>query len=154
RSVGTHRVSLVVENAAGVSRDEVVVTVVSDVPAPVAAFDIEPASPVRAGQSVQFINRSTGVISEYQWSWGDGTPNSSQKDPTHVFQSDGTYTVRLTVSNTAGPSQRDMTIRVLPPVPRAGFSWTPTVPNAGQQVQFTDRSSGTGVEGWLWEFPD
>ena len=38
----------------------------------------------------------------YSWSFGDDTPASSQKSPTHTFTRDGVYNVCLTVTDSAG----------------------------------------------------
>ncbi|MFB6286492.1 MAG: PKD domain-containing protein [Candidatus Bipolaricaulia bacterium] len=38
---------------------------------------------------------------------------------------------------------------------KADFSFEPTSPNVGQQIQFTDQSSGGGtIESWQWDFDD
>ncbi len=51
----------------------------------------------------KFFDASTGVPVKWAWSFGDGT-NSSSKDPTHVYNRKGTYTVILTVWNADGNS--------------------------------------------------
>ncbi len=54
--------------------------------------------------AVQFTNNSAGPGTLiYKWDFGDGT-SSTQKDPSHKFNSKGVYSVRLTVSNTDGCS--------------------------------------------------
>jgi outer membrane protein assembly factor BamB len=55
--------------------------------------------------TVQFSDFSTGTKPlEYQWNFGDGTPNETVQDPVHTYTEDGTYNVTLTVSNSAGNS--------------------------------------------------
>ena len=50
---------------------------------------------------VQFTNLSGGDIASYQWSFGDGSA-STEKNPSHVYQKRGTYSVILTVIGTNG----------------------------------------------------
>ncbi|MBL7923339.1 MAG: PKD domain-containing protein [Bacteroidia bacterium] len=59
-------------------------------------------SPNIQGNSVQFINASTGPYTQVSWSFGDGS-SSSIISPTHQYAQPGLYTVCLTVgdSNTA-----------------------------------------------------
>ncbi|MFO7828231.1 MAG: PKD domain-containing protein [Bacteroidales bacterium] len=49
---------------------------------------------------VMFTNYSQNA-STYAWDFGDGE-TSTEESPTHVFTESGTYTVKLTVTNTAG----------------------------------------------------
>jgi len=43
---------------------------------------------------------------------------------------------------------------VPPQPPDASFTWTPTDPVVGQQVGFTDTSSGSAPSSWAWDFGD
>jgi len=45
---------------------------------------------------------SEGAIVSYYWDFADGTPTSTRKAPTHIFQNPGTYTVILKVTDTTG----------------------------------------------------
>ena len=70
-------------------------------PGPGAAFT---TSTVRTGApplEVQFVDLSSGTPSGWQWDFGDGG-TSVEQNPTHVYGSDGTYTVTLTVVNLTG----------------------------------------------------
>jgi PKD repeat protein len=61
--------------------------------------------------SITFTNRSTGSISSYSWDFDEG-PSSSAKSPTHVFPSERTYLVILTVSGPGGTDVAQTTITV------------------------------------------
>ncbi|MFT5373622.1 MAG: PKD repeat protein [Candidatus Latescibacterota bacterium] len=50
---------------------------------------------------VNFTDQSSGDIETYAWDFGDGD-TSSEQNPVHVYQARGTYTVALTVANSAG----------------------------------------------------
>ena len=62
---------------------------------PTAAFDV-----VQSGLTVNFTNRSTddGSIVSYNWNFGDGN-SASVASPSHTYAANGTYTVKLTVSD-------------------------------------------------------
>ena len=51
----------------------------------------------RVGMQVQFTNLSGGDITSYSWNFGDGGV-SIEKNPSHVYQKRGTYSVILTVT--------------------------------------------------------
>lgn len=55
--------------------------------------DVEEAA---VGGLISFIDRSSGSVDEWLWDFGDGTSSTSQ-NPTHSYDSPGTYTVALTV---------------------------------------------------------
>lgn len=38
----------------------------------------------------------------YQWDFGDGTPASTEANPTHVYKAEGDFTVTLTVKDSKG----------------------------------------------------
>ncbi|MEI6765780.1 MAG: M14 family zinc carboxypeptidase [Bacteroidota bacterium] len=50
---------------------------------------------------VNFTNLSSSNSSSYLWKFGDGS-TSTQNNPTHIYTSDGTYTVVLIASNCIG----------------------------------------------------
>lgn len=50
---------------------------------------------------VRFQNFSTGPIIRHLWDFGDGT-TSVEKNPTHIYQNEGVYTVQLNVVSTLG----------------------------------------------------
>ncbi|MFA5296361.1 MAG: DUF3821 domain-containing protein [Methanoregulaceae archaeon] len=53
--------------------------------------------------TVQFTDISTGAPTSWYWNFGDGV-FSTEQNPVHTYLNPGTYTVGLTVSNTAGTS--------------------------------------------------
>lgn len=56
---------------------------------------------IMEGEEVQFTNTSTGNPMAFTWDFGDGN-QSTQKNPKHVYETYGIYSVSLTVSNYAG----------------------------------------------------
>ena len=94
------------------TRNEIeVFPVAIPVPLPAADFDMDPPAGGDAPLEVQFIDRSSGDPDHYEWDFGSGLP-SSERNPAHVFESAGTYQVRLTVENDLGSSSVTRTVVV------------------------------------------
>ena len=78
------------------------------------------------GDSVQFTDTSKGinsqVITNWMWVFGDGDTLYIQ-NPLHAFMSPGTYTVKLTASNTNWNASASKTI-VVRNLPEADFTYT------------------------------
>jgi PKD repeat protein len=57
----------------------------------------------KAPLTVQFTDQSTNTPTAWQWDFqNDGTVDSTAKNPTFKYTQDGTYSVKLTVTNAAG----------------------------------------------------
>jgi len=107
----------------------------------------------------------TGGIISYQWNFGDGnTTSTTALTIAHVYRTGGSFTVSLTVTNSAGLTDAiSKTVAVLPiSGPRADFSWSPYVPLPNKTVTFDGSSSVPGWDGsvhppivaWRWNFGD
>ncbi|MFN0015247.1 MAG: PKD domain-containing protein [Saprospiraceae bacterium] len=60
--------------------------------------DFTATLPGCAGSSIAFTNTSTQADLS-RWDFGDGTPNSPQFNPVHIFANEGSYTVKLVVTD-------------------------------------------------------
>jgi len=89
---GAYSASLAVANAFGEDTIELD-TAVQVLAAPAPAFDY-----VVEGAEVRFTNLSDGGDLSYLWSFGDGA-TSAEENPTHVYASNGTYTITLAAAN-------------------------------------------------------
>lgn len=67
---------------------------------------------VRPGEPMQFTDRSSGGAATWSWSFGDGTASTLQ-NPTHVYSTDGAYTVELCVSNAHASACKQREVVVL-----------------------------------------
>ncbi len=96
---GTYTVSLTVSGLVGTDSEteEDYITVYKEV---VASFSAEPTMG-EAPLIVQFRNRSAGDYDSWSWRFGDGE-TSHARNPSHTYQDEGIYTVRLTVSGDGG----------------------------------------------------
>jgi PKD repeat protein len=84
---------------------------------PVAGFSVNVTSGT-APLAVQFTDQSTGQVTSWAWDFeNDGIIDSTEQDPTWIYNSAGTYTVNLTVTNAAGSDSEVKTdfITVTPP---------------------------------------
>ncbi|MCK9591299.1 MAG: PKD domain-containing protein, partial [Methanoregula sp.] len=111
--------------------------------APVAAF----TSDVQTGDApltVQFTDQSTNTPTSWAWDFdNDGTVDSTEQSPSHIYDTAGTYTVNLTVTNAVGSDSEVKTdfITVSPPTPAllwgpylTGTTTTGTVVNAKTSI--------------------
>ena len=121
--------------------------------APVANFSGTPTSGTEP-LTVVFTDLSTGSITSWSWTFGDGGTSTSQ-NPSHQYTSAGTYNVTLTVT---GPGGSDgeikngyITVNACIP-PTAGFVGSPTSGDYPLSVTFTNQS--TGATSYSWNFGD
>ncbi len=102
---------------------------------------------------VAIVNAPDGV-SSYFWNFGDGT-NSSLPNPTHVYNTPGSYNISLAVVTNGGC----LATLSIPQGIRVGTSATadfdasPLNVCAGEVVNFRDLSTGT-ITGYSWDFGD
>ena len=125
---------------------------------PSASFTYSPEAPT-IRDTVYFYDASRdpdGTIVSWYWSFGDGD-TSTNKDPTHNYKDKGTYWVRLTVFDNDGAQDvvtKSIIILNLPPI--AGFTFLPTNPKKGENIQFKDESQdpeGKTIQ-YSWNFGD
>ena len=99
---GSYQVRLIVTDSSGCSDTVTKPVVVS--PGSVAAFE---ASKTCIGQPTVFTNRSTNpatldTIATYSWDFADGIGRSVDANPTYLYQTAGTYPVKLVITSING----------------------------------------------------
>ena len=106
-----------------------------------------------AGEGVTFTDASSGSVTSWNWTFNGGTPAtySGQTPPVIYYNSAGTFTVELMVSDGTNSDTETKTgyINVNPLV--ADFSGNPTTLVFGGSVTFTDLST-CNPNGWTWTF--
>jgi PKD repeat protein len=116
-------------------------TITLNSPTLVADADASPTTIV-AGETVIFDGSASGGATPYSWSWnfgGDGT--STLEDPTHTFNTPGSYNCVLTVTDACSNTDTDsVTIQVNPALGcEAGGPYSGTICSA---VSFSGSASG------------
>jgi PKD repeat protein len=119
QSVGTYSAQLQVSNGSTSATASPLSIVVTNAPALAAAASAAPMTGV-APLMVNFSSAgSAGANLAYNWNFGDGT-TSTAANPSHTYQSAGSFTARLTVSsgtNTAASTNIVITTTVANPPP-------------------------------------
>ena len=114
---------------------------------PITDFTIQPEN-LTTQTVISFNDESTdidGNIVTWNWSFGDGS-TSTITNPTHQYTDDGTYTVKLTVTDNFGINKTKIKSIIIKNVkPNALFTFHPKVPLDIQEVDFRDNS--TDVDG-------
>jgi PKD repeat protein len=130
---------------------------------PVASFTITP-SPAFTGKTVNFDGSASddpdgGTITKYEWDFGTGTFAQDTATPSHVFNSPGTFTIRLRVTD-SDDNLTDIAIMQLvvnSSAPTASFTATPSTTTRAQAVQFdgsasSDAEAPGGIASYHWDF--
>lgn len=109
-----------------------------------------------SGLPINFTDQSVvapGVITGWNWNFGDGSPTSNLQNPSHLYGANGTYNVTLIVFTATGCSDTlTQQVVINTNIPTASF----TAANVcqGTPVNFTDQSGGGPITNWSWNFND
>ena len=127
--------------------------------APSAGFTFDPDEGT-VGVDVRFMDRSSdpeGKALEYLWDFGDGV-TSTAMNPLHAFDSSGTKSISLTVTDDEEASDTlTREIMVYPNVrPTADFSFSPSSGTIDDVFYFVDESVDEDgyIVSWSWDFGD
>lgn len=163
-TVGTYDVELRCRKTNGVQDVELKENYIKVVPRattpPTANFTAN-YTVIAPGESVNFIDLSSGTPYTWQWSFPGGNPSSStQVNPSGiVYSTAGQYNVTLRVTNEFGEDvltkEAYIIVSATDPcttAPRAAFTASPRLIAAGESVRFQDLS--TGYPSYhTWSFP-
>jgi PKD repeat protein len=121
--------------------------------APVASFTASDPE----NKTVQFTDSSTDEDDDtltWSWDFGDGG-NSTEQNPSHTYDSNGMYTVTLTVND--GTDSDDFSIDLtIGTAPVAGITIPEGNITVNASAQFMDNSTmgDSNITSWLWDFGD
>lgn len=117
---------------------------------PIAQFET-PQTAYKANSEITFSNKSTDAES-YLWDFGDGN-TSTDKEPKHTYEKEGTYTVTLTAKDAKDKeSITTQTIKVERPALSADFEYELSSSVAPATVTF--KNTSTGADKYVWDFGD
>jgi PKD repeat protein len=111
----TYTVSLTVQNAQGCSGTDTQTINVYNSPIP--SFTVQNLC---EGQTAQFTDatppRPADNLTSWNWTFGDGTPNSNIQNPSHFYNSTGTFPVTLNVTsvNCSGSVTQNISVEEAP----------------------------------------
>jgi len=107
---------------------------------------------------VNFTSNCTPAIQSYLWDFGDpgsGTNTSVQTNPSHQYQTPGTYDVTLTATSTDGCVNNATVTGMVTSAPKPTADFTPNPSSTTMDnptVNFIDNSTNTST--WTWNFGD
>jgi PKD repeat protein len=108
------------------------------------------------GTPVEFSDNSNpngGTITGWSWDFGDGSPASSEQNPSHIYVAIGTYTVTLTVTNNdicSHSFSMDLPIKGLPGVAEQPAGDDQLCQGAVGITDYTT-TGAADAESYIWE---
>jgi len=154
-SIGTYKVTLIVDDTTYCNEPDSAVKTVRINPNVVARFQTPAIGCVP--YNAQFTNTSLGGT-DFYWEFGDGSLPTLNNAPTftYLYPNVGTYNVRLIAIDTSTCNKVDtskyFTITVSP-IPTAKFTWTPQIPIANTPTRFINQSTNGAIR-YVWDFGD
>jgi PKD repeat protein len=168
---GTYTVTLTVSNAGGSSTmQRPGYITVNNPPVPAADFSTSPTTGTWPLQ-VTFTDKSSAMnpatyTTIWNWQFGDGSANftsTSSTNPTHRYNTSGSYTVNLTVTNVNGSTTRQVSNAVVvsnPALPTVDFTPNKTSGYYSPGIQFCVKFTDNTVTPdptvysttWVWDF--
>ncbi len=155
-SSGNYRVVFYASNATGCS-DSIVLNNYIRISAPVVNFTADPLTGCTP-TIVNFTDRTNSIdpITGWSWNFGDGSPLSTEQNPSHTYTVAGIYTVTLTVTTANGcPTTltRNAYINIGEKPDATIAPATPFTTCNPNTVRYTNASVGT-ADYYIWEpFP-
>ncbi len=154
QQAGEYDATLTLSNAAGSDSTTQRITVEPDIAVPIADFSVQPTSGA-APLAVTFTITAQSQYDSFAWDFdGDGTTdNAIDSSPTFTYQTAGTYTPTLTLTNAAGSNSasRTLTVNEAAVAPVASFSAQPNSGETPLTVTFTITSQ-VAYDTFAWDF--
>ena len=154
-SAGTYNVTLLTTSANGLTASASQQIIIQ--PFPIPTF-VAPINSNCAPASISFNNTTPSIVgSIYLWNFGNGSTSTLENPPAQTYNTNGSYTVSLTITTSVGCSGTTsipnfITISNVAPQFSADFEGG----CAPLTVQFTDQSTSPSpsnlITSWAWNF--
>ena len=146
---GTFAVKLIIATAGGCADTAIMAKAIVTNSPPVANFSATPRDAC-AKTNIQFKDESTGNVTKWLWTFGDGS-TSIQQNPQHIYGDTGYFDIQLIVWNSgcSDTVKYQDYIHIKPPIARFTMSLNCSKP---LERIFTDQS--IGADEWNWNFGD
>lgn len=121
-----------------------------------AASDADPSIDGCVPFNVDFVNNSIGGV-DYIWDFGDGSPQSTLFEPSHLYTVPGTYNVSLVAIDSNSCNIADtsyLVINVLNDSVYANFDFSSVQNCDSLTATFTNTSISFPTTTYLWDFGD
>ncbi len=125
---------------------------VADIDAP--TFGYFGCAPLTANFIDASVANGAPIVS-WLWNFGDGTTSTDQ-NPSHIYNTPGSYTVSLTVTDSFGNTDTGVFTNTAQAVgPNTNFQANQTLLQPNTSVTFTDLTTfGAPITSWSWNFGD
>jgi gliding motility-associated-like protein len=149
-TAGTFTVTLVVTNSNGTVDAEIKTGYITVNPLPIVAFSINGLG-CTVPLTLAFVNSSSsGANFSYAWNFGNSQNASVANPPNITYNSAGSYTINLNVTNTITSCMASSSQNIQVANFQAGIN-APTYGCVGQPISFQDNSTA-GANSWSWNF--
>ncbi len=113
--------------------------------------------PLKVEFDASVSSSPNGIITSYQWAFGDGETDVGQK-VSHTYYEKGVYRVTLTVTDSSGAvGQASSNVEALNRPPLAAFTMDRNIASPTISVEFDAGPSEDPdgyIEEWVWSFGD
>ena len=150
KETGQQTVKLVTKNLNGETTEKEKTITINAVEAPQADFTVS-MSEIAAGEHVSFINTSTPLDDcTFEWTMiGAETEISRTINAAATYPATGTYTVRLTATNSAGSDTVEKKIEIVKVAPESAFTIHNNVAIVGEDIRLEDQTKYE-PDSWQW----
>lgn len=150
-SQGTYNVRLIMTDTGACNSPDTIIKPVT-IQSVFVKTKLNPPPPTCQNDTVVFVH-ATENATGYQWDFGDGHYGTDPNGK-HVYDSVGTFTVKLKVTNPNSCNKEDsasVTVTVAES-PTANFIFKPIQPERNKPTEFLNRS--VGASSYHWDFGD